>query len=55
MKAFLEVDLVGKTQPISLSWFPARQQTSTSRRQTFDLFYPKFIPDLVLRSKSYRK
>ena len=29
-------------QPISRYWFATQQQTSTSRQQKFDLFYPKF-------------
>ena len=31
-----------KTQVILRFWFAAQQQISTSRRQKFDLFYPKF-------------
>ena len=31
-----------KTQGISLYWFAAQQQTSTYRRQKFDLFYQEF-------------
>ena len=31
-----------KTQAISLYWFAAQQQISTSRRQKFDVFYSKF-------------
>ena len=55
MKAFLEVILISltlrartvfkifeKSQPISLFWFAAQQQTTASRRQKFDLFYPEF-------------
>ena len=34
-----------KTQPISLYWFAAQQQTSTSRRQKFDLFYSKLVSE----------
>ena len=34
-----------KLQPISLYWFAAQQQTSTSRQQKFDLFYPTFNPE----------
>ena len=31
-----------KMQAISLYWFPAKQQTSTLRRQNIGLFYVKF-------------
>ena len=34
-----------KTQPISLYWFAAQQQMSTSTRQKFDFSYPKFSPE----------
>ena len=30
-----------KTQLVSLNWLTAQQQTSTSRHEKFDLFYPK--------------
>ena len=55
IKAFLKVTLIlltlrahpfsknfEKTQPTLLYWFPAQQQTTTSRRQKFDLFSSKF-------------
>ena len=35
-----------RTKPISMYWFAAEQQTSRSRRQKLDLFYPKFSPEL---------
>ena len=31
-----------KMQPISLYWFTTQQETNTSRRQKFKLFYPNF-------------
>ena len=71
IKAFLEVTLVsltlgkrtvfkifGKTQAISLYWFPAQQQTSTSRRQKLDSFYSNLVQNLiklVSSSKNDRK
>ena len=63
IRAFLEITLVSltlrvrtvffeffKKQPNSLYWFAAEQQTSTSRRQKFDLFYPKFTSEFNERS-----
>ena len=37
-----------------LYWFAAQQQTSTSRPQKFDLFYPKFSPDLNEVSRAFQ-
>ena len=36
------VKIFEKMQVVSLYWFAAQQQTSTSRRQKFDLFDLKF-------------
>ena len=56
VKAFLEVTLVSltlrvrtfnifeKAEAISLYWFAAQQQTSTSRPEKFDLSYAKNSP-----------
>ena len=37
-----------------LYWFAAQQQTSTSTRQKFDLFYPKLSPDLNEVSRAFQ-
>ena len=55
IKVFLEVTITSltlrawivfknfeKLQPILMYWFATQEQTSTSRRQKGDLFYPKF-------------
>ena len=42
-------------QPILIYWFAAQQQTSTSRRQKFDLFYPKFSSKFNELSRKLRK
>ena len=34
-----------KLQSISLYWFDAQLQASTSRHQKLNLFYPKFSPE----------
>ena len=51
IKVFLEVTLVSltlraRTVFSNFYWFAVQQQFSTSRRQTFDLFYPKFSVEL---------
>ena len=42
-------------QPVSLHWFAAQQQSSTSRWQNFDLIYPKFSPEFNERSLTFQK
>ena len=44
-----------KWQPIFLHWFVAQQQTSTSRRQKFDLFYTEFSPEFNELSLMFQK
>ena len=41
-------------QPIFLHWFATQQQTSTSKQRKFDLFYPKFSPDLNEVSQAFQ-
>ena len=65
MKTFFEVTLISlslractvkifeKTQSFSLYWFAAQQQTSTCRRQKFDLSYPEFSPEFNERSLTF--